>query len=317
MMRISPLDTVSRPSRRGLLAGLLAISGCGLFSGPDRRGGDKASPDGSTLTEHSLDGRRYLLYHPRPADPAPMPLILALHGRGADGRYLAQRMELARFGPEFPFVVLIPDGTCSPASDGRSCAWNSGNSIAGLEGGADDVAHLDRLLDAVAAQAAIDTERVFGFGFSNGAKMAYRLAAERSARLRGIGVIGGSIGGRATSDHPEHRNDPAAFRASPVSVFHLHGLDDTVVPPFPDDDAGNGKGHTELGLRQSIGAWIRHNRTRPALPDRLPPDTLWTSTGGRRGTVVQVRLISGRDHDWTRDDLEAVLAFFGECGRRR
>ncbi len=294
------------PRRREVLAGLLATGCCGLTgSGPLEEG-----PDGSTLTEHELAGRRYLLFRPRPKAKQPMPLLLALHARGSSGTYFIKRMELGRFGEDFPFVVVAPDGTCSPGSEGKSCAWNSGNSIAGLEGGADDVRHLGRVLDAVAAQVPIDERRVFAFGFSNGAKMAYRLAAE-TERLAGIGVVCGSIGGRATSEHPEHRSVPTKGGRA-VHVLHIHGLDDTVVPPFPEEQRPSAKGHTEVGVRESVGVWIRHNRTQPRLPERLPRDATWRSTDGRDGSRVHVRLVSGRAHDWTREDLSSITSFLSE-----
>src|SRR5262249_47734669 len=55
----------------------------------------------------------------------------------------------------------------------------------------DDVAFLNSVLDDLAGRFPVDGRRVFATGFSNGASMTFRLAAERAERLAGVAPVSG------------------------------------------------------------------------------------------------------------------------------
>src|SRR5207248_5222098 len=82
----------------------------------------------------------------------------------------------------------------------------------------DDVAFVAQLLDDLAAVAHVDAKRVYATGMSNGAMMAYRLAAELSERIAAVAPVAGVL--------TVARCEPKR----PVSVLHFHGTEDALVP---------------------------------------------------------------------------------------
>lgn len=58
-----------------------------------------------------------------------------------------------------------------------------------MEEGVDDVAFVAALIDQLDGELAVDRERVFATGVSNGGMMAYWLAVERSDLVRAIAPV--------------------------------------------------------------------------------------------------------------------------------
>jgi polyhydroxybutyrate depolymerase len=114
-------------------------------------------------------------------------------------------------------LAVYPDGT------GSRCSyfWNAGDCCGpAVWDGVDDVAFFDALLDDLAGAYSIDRQRVLATGMSNGAMMAYRLAAELSDRIAAIAPVAGRM---ATEGCRPRR---------PVPVLHFHGTTDEFIP-FP------------------------------------------------------------------------------------
>src|SRR5262249_24500039 len=144
------------------------------------------------------------------------------------------------------FLLLIPQALpldpARPAHFRRNPAWwNDGSPVGGMAKRAiDDVAFLTALLDEVGDRS------VFVTGFSNGAGMAFRLAAERANRLRAIAPIAGY------SWVDVERVEPA------LPTFYLVGKEDPVVPL----DGGSivspwGWVEDRPAVRDTIDRWAR------------------------------------------------------------
>ena len=82
----------------------------------------------------------------------------------------------------------------------------------------------------------IDARRIYATGFSNGAMMCFRLAAEMSDRIAAIGTVAGTMA----------RGLPAPSR--PVPLIHFHGTLDPAFP-FREGEAGE-----TLELRPAEGS---------------------------------------------------------------
>jgi polyhydroxybutyrate depolymerase len=144
------------------------------------------------------------------------PLVLVLHGYGANG-FLQQAYfglgDLATRGDAF---VLAPEGTVDSTS---RQFWNADPVCCDFGHLApDDVGYLGGLIEDVADSWPIDPGAVFLIGHSNGAFMSYRLACERSDLFAAI--VG--LAGNAAS--------VPCQPAQPVSILHVHGTADDVVP---------------------------------------------------------------------------------------
>ena len=168
-----------------------------------------------TLTVGGLN-RTYVVHVPKGHDPkTPMPVVLALHGATMNGPMMAWFSGLNRKADEAGFIAVYPNGTGSFSS----FTWNGGNCCgSAMQNNVDDVAFIDALLDDLIASYHVDTRRIYATGMSNGAIMAYRLAAELSDRIAAIAPVSGAVGTEISQSK------------RPVSVLHFHGTMDEYIP---------------------------------------------------------------------------------------
>ncbi|MBC7919421.1 MAG: hypothetical protein H7Y28_16580 [Rhodoferax sp.] len=157
-----------------------------------------AAADIQELTLQAAEHRwTYYLHVPEQARGKPAPLVLVFHGAGGGGRaYLEKNGWLAE-SMRAGFVVAAPDGL--PARPGLSAnflvnprLWNSGQLQAGSpRSKVDDMAFVSALLDDIASRTAIDPQRVFATGHSNGAGMTFMVGARLSTRFAALATVMG------------------------------------------------------------------------------------------------------------------------------
>lgn len=158
-------------------------------------------------------------YVPESYDPArPTPLIVMLHGYGANGA--AQELvifKLKALAEEKSFVYIYPDGTISP--DGKRF-WNATDACCDFtNSGVDDVAYIAGLIEEAKQRYNIDDKRVYVMGHSNGGFMSHRFGCDHAELVAGIA----SLAGEVWSD--EAKCTPS----SPINVLQMHGTDDQTV----------------------------------------------------------------------------------------
>ncbi|MEZ5166047.1 MAG: PHB depolymerase family esterase [Acidimicrobiales bacterium] len=166
----------------------------------------------------TLGGARpsdYLL--PSDYDPAEeYPLLVVLHGFGANGPIQSLYMGVNPRVDERDVIVLTPNGTLN--SSGQRY-WSTGASCCGDP--VDDVGYLSSLIEEAQATFNIDEDRVYLWGHSNGGFMAYTMACERGELVTAIVSLAGSSFADAADCGP---------RSEPVSVLQVHGDADATVP---------------------------------------------------------------------------------------
>jgi polyhydroxybutyrate depolymerase len=146
-----------------------------------------------------------------------VPLLLVLHGFGVSSGLLIAKAGLNRVADDKRFAYLAPEGLRDAL--GRPY-WNAGKSCCDLDRhGVDDVKRLRALLESNLGNPAIDTQRVFVIGFSNGGFMAQRLACDVGQRLSGVISIAGAA---PSADTPCTQTTPLAF-------LEIHGNADPIV----------------------------------------------------------------------------------------
>jgi len=197
---------------RTTLLVLLLIGAAALVALIVSQGRLPAGVTRGTLTSGGTE-RSYLLYVPASYDPAaPTPLVLSIHGFAS---WPANQMEVSQWNEladEHGFILAYPSGTGFPKR------WNT--SGAAGEGGADDVAFLLALIDALSQQYSIDPQRVYVNGLSNGGGMSNTLACLRPERIAAMGGVAGAYTEPAGGCNP----------ARPVPVIAFHGTADRIVP---------------------------------------------------------------------------------------
>jgi polyhydroxybutyrate depolymerase len=188
-----------------------------------------ATPSDSSLEHHTIEAAGhtwvYALWAPEshPADQ-PAPVVLVLHGTGETGDDPLLRNGWADKAAESGFIVVAPTAQpMAPASPANyltnPTVWNAGQPyLTDPRRAIDDLAFFDALLDELGTRHKVDTERIFVAGHSGGGGMAFRLAAERADRVRGIAVIAS----------PCWLADPQP--AVPVPTLFLAGTQDPIYP---------------------------------------------------------------------------------------
>jgi len=254
------------------------------------------------VLELEVDGRaRRALLHvppaPREAPAGGWPVVVALHGAAMNGPMMAWFSGLSATADAEGFVVVYPDGT----GRGPFLVWNAGG-FGEAAGRPDDVAFIDRLLDAVAETVPTDAGRIYACGMSNGGMMCYRLATELPGRFAAIGPVAG------TNMRPDARPE------RPVPLIHFHGTADSIVPFGPevgaagDDEAAapraGRRGPRLPGVARSVTSWAEwagcHDgpveETLSPDGDPLPVTRLrWRGDDGREVELVR---IEGGGHTW-------------------
>jgi len=176
--------------------------------------------------DRTLEARINLYYDLRPGTTAPAPLLIALHGYGANKRQMMREAQL--MAPEsfaiaslqgFHQHIKEPRGPGGPLRFGFGWLTNfrSEESVA---------VHHRALLDLInilSNEGIADPARIFLLGFSQSCALNYRFAFTHPERLRGVvGICGGIPGDWDTS---------SAYRQGAIDVLHLAGTRDEFYPP--------------------------------------------------------------------------------------
>ena len=253
-------------------------------------------------TTHSLKvgglTRTYVVHAPKGRDPkSPLPVVLALHGATMNGPMMAWFSGLNRKADEAGFLAVYPNGTGTHTS----FFWNGGNGPA-AQNNVDDVAFIDALLDELSRTYTVDARRVYATGMSNGAIMAYRLAAELSDRIAAVAPVAGSL------------SDETCQPKRPVPILHFHGTKDEFIPFTGGKGAKSIFGTDYPPVVDSIRAWVVANGCdeTPKIDVLADGDgmrvTRSTYGGGRDGAEVALVVIEGGGHTWPgRRSTAAIL----------
>lgn len=281
--------------RRGRVFAMLGLWGAAAAAGLSSCALEEGTVRGSLV--HGGRERSFLLHVPPSLPPGgKVPLVLAFHGGGSNGRQTERGTGWSRLADEKGFLVCYPEGEARQWNDGRMA-----RDIAAQVEGVDDVGFVSALLDQIGREHPVDPARVYATGISNGGFFCHCLGANLSDRVAAIAPI---IGGMAPSVF-------ASFRpARPVSVLVVQGTDDPLVP-FLGGPVGFGRVDRgrSVNTYEAVRKWIEHDGcaaggpgTTELLPDADPADGTTTRRirhgGGREGTEVLLYIVQDGGHTW-------------------
>lgn len=157
----------------------------------------------------------------------------------------------------------------------------------------DDVGFINALVDHLIQRFHADPQRIYVTGMSNGAIMAYRLAAELSDRIAAISPVSGPIGTQTV------------LLKRPVPILHFHGTADEYTPLEGAKCEQSLSGQELHSVDHSIQTWVRLNGC-----DETPTMDVLSSSGdeltvtratyraNQNGAEVVLVLIEGGGHTW-------------------
>ena len=183
-----------------------------------------------------------------------VPLIVLLHGFTKSGDFHRRAFRALEYAKEKNAVLLTPDGRSFRFLGKKIRFWRATGgccNLASVGQPRDDIDYIKQLIDeAKATYPAIDASRVYLLGHSNGAFLAYSVACQYSDDIAGLVAVSGSTYKDARMCRPTSR----------VSVVHVHGTEDVVVPT-----AGSKKGRFVWPpSRRAAERWAEHNYCKPS-----------------------------------------------------
>ena len=195
--------------------------------------------------EHPERGDRTVLVTPHQFVNGETPLIISLHGFGANSAWQSAYMPLHQRVNTDGFALLLPNGTRN--SEG-SRFWNptdlrsqSGKTVQ------DDVTYLTELV--ASAREVRNFGPVYFFGYSNGGFMAYHMACKGLPGLRAVASLAGT----------SYVEDSICAGAPPVSVLHVHGTVDSAIWYEGDESVrttnNDGTPAFYAGAREMVARW--------------------------------------------------------------
>lgn len=274
-------------------------------------------PAGSHELQLRHDGReRGFIVHVPKAYRAdrPAPLVLALHGGGGSMEVMAKDRlyGLVSQSEASGWIVVFPNGFSRLG--GKLATWNAGICCGtARERGSDDVGFLRAVVAEVQRRVAVDPQRVFATGMSNGGMMSYRLACEASDIFRAIAAVAGTDG---TTDCRPGR---------PVPVFHLHAKDDDRVLFNGGSGSASDTHANFVSVPATVDKWARLNACSGPTQTVLqrPGVTCEVRSGCADGAEVRLCVTDSGGHAWpggrkalggkgstALDATEAIWAFF-------
>jgi len=256
----------------------------------------------ASLTHDGIQ-RDYILYIPELYDgSSDVPLILNFHGFGSNATQQMFYGDFRDIADTEGFLLVHPEGTTVIGNQ----FWNVG--FPGISSTIDDVGFTEALIDELAASYAIDLDRVYATGMSNGGFMSFLLACQLSEKIAAVASVTGAM----TQDTFDNCN-----AQRPVPALQIHGTEDDVV-------LYNGN-TLSLSIADIITYWVDHNNcettpTTTTLPDIDPSDgsTIEHSVyeAGDNGITTEHMKVIGGGHTWpgsvintggTNQDIDASM----------
>ncbi len=240
--------------------------------------------------------RTYLVHVPRTYDGATrVPVLVVLHGGGGSAEFGYRVHGWTDLSERRGCLVVFPEATAEDPTQPAAVRenpriWNDGSRRSAVaRRNVDDIGYLAAVLDEVQATFAVDSDRIFVTGFSNGASMSFRVGIELADRVAAIAPVSGHL----CLENPRP--------ARPLSMLYMIGLADP-INPFAGGATISpwGSRRVKPPVMDSIGTWVR------LIQASDEPELLRDSDGvrqvrfgpGETGCEVQLHTIEGQGHEW-------------------
>ncbi len=218
------------------------------------------SPGDYTFSlKHQGINRMYLVHVPKIYQANnPTPMVLSLHGGGGNMHYQAtdEYYGMVSKSESAGFIAVFPNGYSRFAKGGLA-TWNAGICCGkARDKQIDDAGFIRHVVNDMKSRANIDAKRIYANGMSNGGMMSYRLACEMPDIFKAIASVAGT-------DGTDTKDGKIQCAGKPVSVFHIHALDDDRVL-FNGGSGSESNTHADfVSVPNNIAKWVKLNSCNP------------------------------------------------------
>ena len=220
-----------------------------------------------------------------------LPAVIVFHGGGGSADSVRRQSRMSAKGEAEGFIVVYPQGSGGIA--GKLKTWNAGTCCGhAMQERIDEMAFVAALLDDLQATVAIDRDRVYATGISNGGMMAYEVACALADRFAAIAVVAGEMTAL-------ERCRPAR----PMPVLVIHGSADRNLPVDGGVGAKAFAVHEVRGLASAVDFWRRHDGCSENARSEVKGAVRRTSYSScSSGSEVELITIEGGGHSWPGGD---------------
>lgn len=232
--------------------------------------------------ENQGEHRTYYLHTPvSDKNDRPRPLVLALHESAGKGKTMADNTGLNQLADRSNFIIAYPD-----ALKGK---WNvSGRSLE------NNVTFIHDLITELKIKSAIDSQRIYIVGLSNGGILAQKLACENPDGIAAVVTVAASL--------PIQFQDHCQSHTS-VSMMMINGTADDIVPWEGGSPpmVSVGRGLSIPPIVDVIDFWQQHNHCTTTLnikqrdDDRVEESNYVTCESASEVSLVALK---GAGHVW-------------------
>jgi polyhydroxybutyrate depolymerase len=331
MFRRQVADMLDRLRHTLVLVSLALLVGCATTPVPDQPASGRSY---DVRMDGEFDGyeRTYRVHVPAVyREDEPIALVVVLHGAFSTSAEMEKHTGFSALADREGFAVVYPDGI---GILGFLQHWNAGHCCGkAAADGVDDVGFVADVIDDVKGYLNIDSGRIYMAGFSNGAMLTHRFAAERPEMLAAAAPLAGAIGSWTDANEPGWQM-PAPRSGVPMIMFH--GREDRRIP-YGDTGTGNGAGGRDYAtVLTSSRFWSSNNGCESHRRDQSPSFagvTVDTWSDCEQNADVQLFTLGDWGHRWpgfyfTRqtgpqgalydfDASEIIWAFFENYRRRQ
>lgn len=209
--------------------------------------------------------RRFVLHLPPAFVPNPgagkkLPVLFVFHGANQGANYALSTFDIPSATDPRGWIVVFGEGydggIASPeGKSGRT--WNVEYCCGpAAKSGVDDLGYFDAVLERLESEYAVDSQRIYATGFSNGAMFTHRLAAERPWDLAAAVPVAGCVGAtQPGAAEPTMIASPDA----PMPISIVHGTGDKTVPFDGGSSFKNEDGAVFVSAETSRDFWLEAN----------------------------------------------------------
>ena len=237
----------------------------------------------SQTIQHDDLIREYSIYVPASYDGTTnFPLLFNLHGGGGTNSAWQVTSDMRPIADTADFILVYPQARPDP-SDGNSFNW-----IPKVPGTFDDVPFFSSLIDTIASDYQIDTNRIYACGYSLGGDMTFELGCKLNNRIAAIAPVA-----RTMQANPNSFCSPV----HPTGVLTILGTDD-LTSPYNGIVFGGIEYYISAAATHSY--WATYNLCNPTASMSAVSSSVerytWSTASGC-AYVEELKVIGG-GHDW-------------------